>query len=131
MTPVDYRGQTTLLTGASAGIGAEFARHLAARGSDLVLVARREDRLRALAAELETGLEPGQKSVRVTVIPADLSRAGAGAELAAEVRSRGLRVTSLVNNAGFGTFGYFHEEDAARLAEEIAVDVTAVVELTR
>jgi short-subunit dehydrogenase len=127
MTPVDYRGQTTLLTGASAGIGAEFARHLAARGSDLVLVARREDRLRALAAELETG----QNSVRVTVIPADLSRAGAGAALAAEVRSRGLRVTSLINNAGFGTFGYFHEEDAARLAEEIAVDVTAVVELTR
>jgi short-subunit dehydrogenase len=126
MTAVDYRTQTTLLTGASAGIGTEFARRLAARGSDLVLVARREDRLRALAAELEQ-----RHGVRVTPIPADLSAPGAAESLAAEIRRRDLRVTSLINNAGFGTFGHFHTEDPARLADEIAVDVTAVVELTR
>ena len=68
MPPVDYRGQTTLITGASAGIGVEFARHLAARGSDVVLVARRLDRLERLASELQAAY-----GVTATPIAMDLA----------------------------------------------------------
>ncbi|KGH44925.1 oxidoreductase [Modestobacter caceresii] len=126
MTRVDWAGQTTLVTGASAGIGAEFARQLAARGSDLVLVARRADRLTALAAELTAA-----SGVRVDVVPLDLGRPAAGRALAAEVDRRGIAVTSVVNCAGFGTHGPFHSEDADRLAEMVAVDVTALVDVSR
>jgi uncharacterized protein len=114
------------VTGASAGIGAEFARQFARRGSDLVLVARRKDRLAALAAEIEAA-----HGVAVTVLPCDLAEPGAAARLAAELRARGLRLTGLVNNAGFGTYGPFAEEDTERLRTEIALDVQAVVELSR
>ncbi|MFY1636888.1 SDR family NAD(P)-dependent oxidoreductase [Solwaraspora sp. WMMB335] len=126
MTPVDYRDQTTLITGASSGIGAEFARRLAGRGSHLVLVARREQRLRQLSGELAATY-----GVRVTPIPLDLSQPAAGERLADEVASRELTVTSLVNNAAFGTFGPFHQEDPGRLRDEIAVDVAAVVDISR
>jgi hypothetical protein len=125
-TPIDYRDQTTLLTGASAGIGTEFARRLAARGSHLVLAARRLDRLEKLAVELRSA-----HGVDVTTIAADLAQPGAAQALADEVHARGLAVTSLINCAGFATFGPFHTEDPKRLAAELAVDVTAVVELTR
>ncbi|MEN8158573.1 MAG: SDR family oxidoreductase [Myxococcota bacterium] len=84
-----------LVTGASAGLGVEFARQLAARGVGLLLVARREERLRALALEL--GEEDG---VRADVLAADLSEADAAAGIEAFVRERGLRVDWLVNNAG-------------------------------
>lgn len=126
MTAVDYHGQTTLITGASSGIGVEFARAFARRGSDVVLVARRRDRLEALAAELSTTY-----GIRATAIPLDLSLPVAGQALAEEVARRGLTVTSLVNNAGFGTFGPFHTEDPQRLQEEINVDVANVVDITR
>ena len=126
MTAVDYRGQTTLITGASSGIGAEFAREFARRGSDVVLVARRLDRLEKLAAELTATY-----GVRATPIPLDLSLPAAGRALAEEVDRRGLAVTSLVNNAGFGTFGPFHGEDPERLRGEINVDVANVVDISR
>ncbi|MER5841067.1 SDR family oxidoreductase [Streptomyces prasinus] len=126
MNAVDYRGQTTLITGASAGIGAEFARQIAARGSHVVLVARRRERLVALAAELTAA-----HGVQATVIPLDLSRPAAGRTLAEEVARRDLTVTSVVNNAGFGTFGPFHTEDPQRLQEEISVDVAGVVDISR
>ncbi|MFE7772441.1 SDR family NAD(P)-dependent oxidoreductase [Streptomyces sp. NPDC057445] len=126
MSAVDYRGQTTLITGASAGIGAEFARRLAARGSHVVLVARRQERLEKLAAELAAA-----HGVQATAIPLDLSRPAAGQTLAEEVARRGLSVTSVVNNAGFGTFGPFHTEDPQRLWEEICVDVAGVVDISR
>ena len=124
--PLDHRGGLTLVTGASSGIGAEFARQLARRGSNLVLVARREDRLTTLAAELEAA-----HRVSVIVLVCDLAEPDAAARLAAELRARGLRLTGLVNNAGFGTHGPFAQEDAGQLRREIAVDVQALVELTR
>ncbi|MER6124929.1 SDR family oxidoreductase [Streptomyces sp. NPDC001795] len=124
--PFDHRGCLTLVTGASSGIGAEFARQLAGRGSDLVLVARREERLKALAAELLAA-----HGVAVTVLVRDLTEPGAAARIASELHDRGLRPTGLVNNAGFGTHTPFDQEDPDRLRTEIALDVQAVVELTR
>lgn len=126
MTAVDYHGQTTLITGASSGIGVEFGREFARRGSDVVLVARRLDRLEGLAAELAA-----THSIRATAIPLDLSLPAAGRTLVEEVDRRGLAVTSLVNNAGFGTFGPFHGEDPGRLREEINVNVASVVDISR
>ncbi len=123
---VDYSKQITLVTGASSGIGAVFAPELARRGSDVVLVARRQDRLETLAAELERTF-----TVQATLIVLDLSTPEAGRRLAETVAERGLAVTNLVNNAGFGTAGPFHEEDPARLREEITVDVASLVDVTR
>ncbi|MCL3998948.1 SDR family NAD(P)-dependent oxidoreductase, partial [Streptomyces lavenduligriseus] len=110
MPAVDYHGHTTLITGASAGLGAEFARQLAARGSDLVLVARRRDRLEKLATELR-----GQHRIQVHVVEMDLATDHPGQALAAQVDQLGLHVTSLINNAGFATFGPFHQADPDRL----------------
>lgn len=126
MPAVDYRTQTTLVTGASSGIGAELARQLAARGSALVLVARRADLLEALAAEIRRA-----HGTRVDVVVADLVEPGAADRLAAEVARRGLRVTSLVNNAGFGLQGAFHEADAQRLRDMVQLDVAALTDVTR
>src|SRR5690606_1012198 len=121
---IDYPTQTVLLTGASSGIGRVFATGLAARGADLVLVARRADRLEALAAELRA-----RHAVGVTVVPFDLSVPTVGADLRDAVAAHGVTVTSLVNNAGFGTWGPFRDEDPERLAREIAVDVAAPVQI--
>jgi short-subunit dehydrogenase len=126
MASIDFTAQTTVVTGASSGIGTAFARALARRGSDVILVARRLDRLQELASELE-----GDHGVRATPIALDLSRRGAGQVLAAEVAARGLTVTGLVNNAGFATDGPFHEEDPDRLQDEIAVDVANLVDISR
>ncbi len=126
MNAVDYRNQTTLITGASSGIGAAFAHALAARGSNVVLVARRLDRLETLAKELAA-----THGVEATAITGDLSVPGGGATLAEETAGRGLRVTSLVNNAGFGTYAPFHTDDPARLQEMITVNVGSVVDLSR
>jgi short-subunit dehydrogenase len=126
MPPVDYRGQTTLITGASAGIGVEFARQLAARGSDVVLVARRLDRLERLAVDLERAY-----GITATPIAADLTAPGVGATLDAALTGRGLTITSLINNAGFGTNTAFHRENPQRLGAEIAVNVTSLVDLSR
>jgi short-subunit dehydrogenase len=122
---LDYRAQTVLLTGASSGIGAAFARTLAARGANLVLVARRADRLTSVADELRRTTD-----VRVDVIPADLSQASVAGELHRAVTERDLRVTGLINNAGFGSFAPFLDHDPARLAAEIAVDAVAPMRLT-
>lgn len=123
---IDYRGSTALVTGASSGLGEEFARQLSVRGANLVLVARRADRLEALAAELRDA-----HRVTVDVIPADLARPRPGRLLGAEVAARGLTVTTVVANAGFGTFDAFEDEDPDRIAEEIALNVGAVVDIAR
>ncbi len=122
---MDYSKQTVLITGASSGIGAAFARALAARQANLVLVARRRDRLDALAAELgET------HGVDVTPITQDLGSASVGVELSDAVAAAGVQVTGIINNAGFGTFGDFVEEDPERLGHEIAVDINAPVQIS-
>lgn len=122
---IDYSSQTALVTGASAGLGIAFAKALAARGADLVLVARRKDRLDELAETLRAG------GTTVTVIAADLAKPGIGAELKRELDAKGITIQTLVNNAGFATRGPFELEDPARIAEEIQVDVTALVDLSR
>ncbi|HEX8578301.1 MAG TPA: SDR family NAD(P)-dependent oxidoreductase, partial [Allosphingosinicella sp.] len=87
----------TLITGASAGLGAEFARQCARRGETLMLVARRRERLEALAAEVGGA----------QVVVADLEAPGAAARLMGEVESLGVHVETLINNAGFGLAGRF------------------------
>lgn len=118
-----YRPTRSLVTGASSGLGAAYARALAARGSDLVLVARRVDRLEALAAELETA-----HGIRAEVVPADLSRPGAGRALREVITAD---VDTVINNAGFGSHDLLVDADPALLEREIAVDVTALVDVTR
>jgi hypothetical protein len=121
----DFNGKTTLITGASAGIGAQFARESAARGSGLVLVARSADKLRALAAELTAA-----HGVPVAVVPADLAQPGAAAQIHAETARLGLRVDVLVNNAGLGMHGRFREIPVAQMSTQIAVNITSLMELT-
>ncbi|RAQ94426.1 SDR family NAD(P)-dependent oxidoreductase [Thermogemmatispora tikiterensis] len=120
-----YRGKTALITGASSGIGLAFAQALAARGMQLILVARSEERLRHLASELRE-----RHGIQAEVIVSDLSREGAATQLARAVRERGLNVDLLINNAGFGTYGPFAEQSAEREHEEIMLNVTALVDLT-
>lgn len=116
---------TTLITGASAGLGTEYARRFAARGDDLVLVARREQALNSLAGELRA-----QYGVMVSVIAQDLARPDAAAELHTRTEQLGIEVDVLVNNAGFGTHGDVADADPERLAEEIALNCSTLVGLT-
>ena len=107
--PVPAADRTALVTGASSGIGAELARNLARRGYGVTLVARREDRLRALADELAAAT-----GVRTEVIAADLNDTDSRAAIAGTLAERGLAVDVLVNNAGFSTMGPVHRSDPER-----------------
>jgi hypothetical protein len=118
-------GSVALVTGASSGLGEGFARELARRGADLVLVARRQARLEALAVDLAEKF--GTVS---TVIPLDLATPSAVAELVADVKTRDIRIGTLINTAGFATVGNFLEADASREAEQIALNVQALTALT-
>jgi short-subunit dehydrogenase len=115
---------TCLITGASSGIGEEFARQLAARGHGIFLVARREERLRALAAELER-----DHGVRTEVAVADLADRASVAALPGLIAERGLTVDVLVNNAGFSTVGDVHENPDRQLGM-VNVNVEALLALT-
>ncbi len=120
-----YEGKTALITGASSGIGEAFARLLAVRGMDVILVARSEEKLQKLASELSR-----EHNVRAEVIAADLSREHAAQEVYESTQQLGLTVHLLVNNAGFGTYGYFESLSAEREHAEVMLNVTAVVDLT-
>jgi short-subunit dehydrogenase len=114
-----------LVTGASSGIGEALARRLARDRHDLVLVARRADRLDALAAELKD-----RHAIMVDVVATDLLEPGAPTRLAEELGRRDLQVDWLINNAGFGTAGRFDRMPVARELDEIRLNVKVPVELT-
>lgn len=121
----DGSGRTALVTGASAGIGKAFAELLAERGYDLVLTARRADRLDSLAAALSSA-----HGVRVHAIPADLADPAAPAALHDGIQARGVSIDLLVNNAGYGVPGRYAATTWRQQADFIQVLVTAVAELT-
>jgi len=112
----------TLITGASAGLGAEFARQCAKRGDDLAVVARRRDRLEDLAAQIQG---------KVHIFTADLALPGAAESLLAEVEAEGLAVETLINNAGFGLGGRFATLPLERQREMIDLNVRTLTELCR
>jgi short-subunit dehydrogenase len=120
----DLAGLRALVTGASSGIGAAIARELAARGAALVLTARRQDALDAIASECRA------RGIAVDVVVADLGRPGAGSALW-DAATRGGPVDIVVNNAGFGYFRAFAAADWARDAELVQLNVTSLVELSR
>jgi hypothetical protein len=122
--PEPSPSSAALITGASAGIGSEITRELARRGHNVILVARRKDKLDELADELAD-----EFGVRAETIGSDLGKAASRARLPARVESLGLDVEILVNNAGFATGGAFHESDPERELEQVRVLVEAPVAL--
>lgn len=120
-----YEGKTVLVTGASTGIGAAMARQLAERGAHLLLTARSEPKLDALATELR------QQGIEAHVFPLDLAQAGAAHTLFTEVTEAGHQPDVLVNNAAFGQTGRFDHYDAALYEEMIRLNVMNLVTLTR
>jgi short-subunit dehydrogenase len=121
-----WRNKWALITGASAGIGYALAEQLAARGTHLVLTARRTDRLAKLAADLGA-----RYRVQTEIFSADLTRPDAPEAIHSFTASKSLDIHLLVNNAGFGIFGYIHEIAESRLLEMVQVNCSAVVHLTR
>jgi short-subunit dehydrogenase len=117
--------RVTLITGASAGIGAELARIFAANGHRVALTARRADRLAALAGEIKSagGAAP-------IVIPCDLEQPDAGHKIAAALAGEGVEVEYLINNAGFGIFGQAIRRDRAEQLGIIAVNIRALTDLS-
>ena len=116
--------KTALVTGGAGGLGFELARQCAARGMDVVLVGRNEERLVEAAAQLEF-----EHNIKAHVIVCDLAKVGAAAKVFARVREMGLVVDVLVNNAGFGYDARFVESDMARQRELILTNDLALVEL--
>ncbi len=116
---------TTLITGASSGIGAAFARKFAALGRNVFLVARSEDKLITLCNEL------GRMSgIRAQYVALDLTEPDAPARLFEESKKRGLEIDMLINNAGFGSMGYFSNLDSAREVEMVDLNIRALVDIT-
>jgi short-subunit dehydrogenase len=118
--------KTALITGASSGIGLELARLFARDKHDLVLVARSGDKLQQLASELIK-----EHGIRATVITADLSQVGSVKNLFDKLQQEKIDIDFLVNNAGFGDFGFFIESDWNKAEQMINVNITALTYLTR
>ena len=121
-----FSGKTALVTGASSGLGIDFARELARQGADLLLTARRQDTLEQVAQTIIA-----KSGVKVRVIPADLSQEDGPDGLYRQVRAAGLQVDVLVNNAGFGLFGDFLQVPWEQERQLLQVDVVALTRLTR
>ena len=120
-----FEGQRVLVTGASSGIGRALAERVAAEGGDLVLVSRRESILRAQAEELTS-----RYGVKADFVQADLATAGAASDVAKVLSERGISVDVLVNNAGLGVHGDLGQASLVDVSEQIAVNITALTELT-
>lgn len=120
-----YADKWALITGASSGIGAEFARRLAARGMHLVLTARRTELMDALASELHTA-----HGTKCEIVSCDLSNMEHAAELYEEVKKRNIKVSLLINNAGFGHVGQILEADLNRIHEMLRLNIGALTDLT-
>lgn len=120
------KGKWALVTGASSGLGVEFARELAVLGCNLILTARREDRLEQLRKELIA-----RSGVSVRTIPLDLFNPGAPQTLFDQTQRAGIDIDVLVNNAGFGLYGKFFEVDWQREAELLQINMVALTHLTR
>jgi short-subunit dehydrogenase len=120
-----WQGKWALITGASAGIGVALARELAASGTNLVLTARRRDRLVGLGAELSS-----KHNIRTLVCVADLAEPAGAEQIFAFTEEKNIAIDLLVNNAGFGAYGEFHKVALDRLIGMTQVNVTAVVHMT-
>lgn len=121
----NLQGKWVLVTGASSGIGVEFAKLFAERNTNLVLVARRTGPMEQLAEELRKA-----QSVEVLVIGMDLSRTGSAAELKEQLDARGIGIEVLVNNAGFGVYGEFLDQSVEKISEMMRLNIMTVTELT-
>lgn len=117
--------RTALITGASSGIGAAFARALATRQTNLVLVARSKDKLHLLAQQLQK-----HYPIQIDVLAQDLTAPGAATHVFEAVTQKNIAIDLLINNAGFGDYGLFSESSLAKQLEMIQVNISALVELT-
>lgn len=122
----DWKGKWALVTGASAGIGRALAQELAQGGVNLVLTARRQDRLEALASELTA-----KQRIQTETFVADLAQPLAPEAIFQFTQQKGLRISLLINNAGFGQYGELHATEMDRLVDMVQVNCTAVLQLTR
>lgn len=118
----DLKGKKALITGASSGFGADFAHILAEKGMDLVITARREDKLNSLKAEIEE-----KYGVKVRVIAMDLTGFDAAERLYAEVKAE--NIDMLINNAGYGMYGWFEKQNAADLNRMVQLNVVSAMTL--
>ena len=119
------KGKWALVTGASSGFGVEFARELARYGSNLIITARRQERLEGLKEELVQN-----QGISVEVIPKDLSDVDAPLQLFNQINSKGIDVDVLINNAGFGLFGEFVDLDWQDQAEMLKLNILSLTHLT-
>lgn len=123
---MDREKSWAIITGASSGLGVELAKELAARQSNLVLVARRRDPMEALAARLRA-----EFAIEVLVEPSDLGEPNAAKHLFDSLNAQHIDVRVLVNNAGFGLQGHFLDHDANHLRQMLQLDIIALTELTQ
>jgi uncharacterized protein len=118
--------KTALITGASGGIGLELAKIHALNGGDLVLVARSEGKLLAIKKELEI-----KHAVKVKIISKDLSEKDAALDVYNELKKENIKIDFLINNAGFGDFGFFHESDWAKAENMLNLNITCLTQFCK
>jgi uncharacterized protein len=123
---IKWQGKWALVTGASAGIGAEFARQLAAGGTNLVLTARRYERLEALASQLKA-----KHKIQTEIVVADLAQSAAPEQIYSFTKQKGIVIDLLINNAGFGQYGELPQVETQRLLDMVQLNCSAVVHLSR